>query len=481
MLIAFLTSPLPFFWDTVQLGAMQGDWFFRTADHSLLLPDRIDSGHIPGFGLYLSTVWHWFGQSLVASHLAMAPWLWLLFYQLVRLGRYSAASSYWWLLPLIALADPVLLGQMVLISPDIVLVAAFLLSVNSILEGERNWLAVGIAILGLISLRGMMIGLCLFFWDAWLHWSPSRREAIKKIGELLLPYLPGGLLAIAYLSYHYWAKGWVGIHEDSPWAESFALSSFGSLLRQGAVVIWRLLDFGRVFVWLVLLITLATYGLLQYKNAERQTFYDWQQGIIRWFRAAPGLYRKVGGLCMLLLIVIGLPALLSQGLSQHRYFLPFFLCLSWFTLLSLDRIPRIRRRKWLAAILILGLFSGIRWIYPDHIAQGWDASPAHLPYYNGRAQAIAYLDQKGIPLSAVGTAFPEVGPVHFRELNDRQEGMIHRDLSKQSFIYYSNVMNDFTDEELQLLQTAWDPVFSYDRWGVKVMIYQGPSSSPEQQ
>ena len=49
-------------------------------------------------------------------------------------------------------------------------------------------------------------------------------------------------------------------------------------------------------------------------------------------------------------------------------------------------------------LLLAGLISGNLWIYPRNIAQGWDATLAHVPYYNLRIEAINYLDKNNIEI-----------------------------------------------------------------------------------
>ncbi|MCB0636883.1 MAG: hypothetical protein KDC54_09720 [Lewinella sp.] len=454
LIATLLVSGHGFFWDTVQLGAMQGDWFFRHGWQGGLLPDRIDSGHIPFFGWYLALWWSILGQSLWVSHLAMAPWLWLLGYQLVRMASQVSERQVWWVVALL-IADPVLLGQAVLISPDIILAGVFLLGVNAILREARAWLIIAIILLGLISLRGMLVGVILFLFDLSRQAGGLRRAPLATLGRQLLPYLPGGLLALAYLAYHYWAKGWIGVHEDSPWAGSF---NSGSLAHNAAVLAWRWLDYGRIFLWL------SVGGLT--------LMHWWPQRRFR-LQLPPTKLRPWLVLTLLTGIFLGLPALFSGGLTQHRYFLPFFLSLSLLTAQLLSGIVQPRARTILWGLLILALLSGNRWIYPDRIAQGWDSTLAQLPYYAIRAEALDFLATEDIPLAEVGTAFPEVGPRHFRELNGQMEGMIERDLGRQTYVFYSNVMNDFTDEELATLQT-WTPIFRRQRAGVIGVVYRRP-------
>jgi hypothetical protein len=68
------------FWDTVQLAGKHGLFFYENNFLSFVLPNEIDSGHIPFFGFYLAIIWKIFGKSLVVSHFAMLPFMLALAY-----------------------------------------------------------------------------------------------------------------------------------------------------------------------------------------------------------------------------------------------------------------------------------------------------------------------------------------------------------------------------------------------------------------
>ena len=124
LLVVLLSQHFPFFWDTVQLSAKQAYWLFEQGFDDLLLPNELDSGHPPLMGLYLATCWSWFGKSLVVSHWAMLPAILIInfsLYFLIRDWVSSPRQSFLWMF--FCWLDPVLAGQLVLVSPDVFLVA----------------------------------------------------------------------------------------------------------------------------------------------------------------------------------------------------------------------------------------------------------------------------------------------------------------------------------------------------------------------
>lgn len=437
-----------FFWDTIQLASRQARWIYDNDLGTVLLPDRIDSGHPPGMGFYLAAIWQIFGRSLTVSHWAMWPWLWLLLYQLWRTCTLLAPGrGRGWLFALVV-ADPVLLGQAILVSPDIILLAAFLLGLGGILSGHRWVLVPAVLVLGLISMRGMLVGLGLYAVDLGYPTGrlPSLREALRRLPH----YLPGGLLALAFLSYHYAAKGWIGHHPDSPWAPSFARVDAPGLIRNTAVLGWRWLDYGRVAIWL------AGAAVLQRHRGPLSP-------TLRW----------LAGSWLLFALLLALPMLPYRGLMVHRYLLPAFILFTLLVgslLLRPGALPPARRRLF-PALLVGLLLLGNTWVYPRRVAQGWDATLAHWPYYHLRGQLLNFLEREGIALEEIGTAFPEIGPLDARDLSGRTAGMVEKHLDTQRYIFYSNVMNDFTDAELQTLDRDWHVLYRRGGWPVEVVLY----------
>ncbi len=438
-----------FFWDTVQLGAKHGAWYADNHFRYLLLPDEIDSGHPPGFGMYLAAVWALFGRSLAASHLAMLPFLLGIIFLLFKTGDYFGGRRSSWMLALLAFADPVLAGQSVLVSPDVVLVFAFLLALNGILYQKESAKMAGALLLAAISTRGMMAVVVLYAFELAAFWRGRWDFPLRKA----LPYVPAGLLALAFLGYHYQQKGWVGYHADAPWASLFARATPAEFLRNLAVLGWRMLDFGRIFLW-----PLLAWLAFQLWKRRGKLSDPVRQTLLLFAIALP---------------LMSLPFLLYKGLHGHRYLLPVFLPLSilFYTLLVHSSLA-LRRRYAFFGLAVAGLLTGNLWVYPDTISQGWDSSLAHLPYYPLRKQMIAYLDQQGIPLEEVGTAFPEIGPLDHRELNGDWRGMKAKNLASDKYILYSNVMNDFTDEEIRELKAGWTPARALRKGGVRLVLYR---------
>lgn len=436
----------PFFWDGVQLGAKQA-WFFYEHDFQYFwLPAEIDSGHPPFFGMYLAACWKLLGAHLRASHLAMLPFLMLFFYTAWQLGRYYLGAEFAFVLLLLYLADPTVLSQLLLIGPDAALLAFFLLAFLGYSQNNKILQALGVLGLGLISMRGMMCAFALFLFEFIGYWRAGKWDR-QWWWQRIKVYGPGVLLAILFLGFHFRAKNWIGYHPASPWALSFQKNNAEEAFRHIFILIWRMLDFGRIFLWLPLL-----YLAIKSSNWKEWPRSTWLAG--------------------LLFLVLAWPFIYYQGLNQHRYLLPFYLVLHLVFLQKWQSLPWEPWKKYgLLSLLVLGLVSGHSWIYPPAVAQGWDSSLAYRPYFSLRAEAEKYLKQKAIPLDSVGTAFPAIGPLRNYDPSSSGTGFANKNTKAYPYYFITNIMNGYTEEELDQIEKNYQRLFYQQERGIYVSIY----------
>ena len=152
-----------FFWDTVQLGSIHAQFYFDNNFSFFFLPENIDSGHPPTFGIYIALIWKIFGKSLVTSHFAMLPFLMGIIFYAEKLGKYFFQDSiFTFAFILLLIVDPCLAGQAILVTPDIAIAFFFLMSLDGAFNQKRKILAIGVAGLCLISMRGIMVAAAIF-------------------------------------------------------------------------------------------------------------------------------------------------------------------------------------------------------------------------------------------------------------------------------------------------------------------------------
>ncbi|TNE58222.1 MAG: hypothetical protein EP344_10310 [Bacteroidetes bacterium] len=444
----------PFFWDTVQLGSKHAHFFYYRQLRWTALPENIDSGHPPAFGYYLAIVWTIFGKTLSASHWAMFPFLAGIALLSRRIGMLLNGSLPWYTLTILIALDPVVAGQAALIGPDIPLAFFFLLALYGIFRNKPVLILAGITGLCMISMRGMMTAAALLVWQFWRSWAgkPAIRERIALAG----PFLPGFLLAAVFLAWHQYQTGWTGFHPGSPWAPAFEKVKGLAFLKNIAVLIWRMLDFGRFAEWLALGVLLLFSGRKHLWGPDRH----------------PVLF-DLFALLVTTLVLLSPSALLYQNLSAHRYFLPTFLALHLFFFNWLNMTPPTKRHKWLwASAVALCLGTGNLWIYPQGISMGWDATLAHRPYHTLRAEMLQYIDKNGLELNSIGTAFPNINTGEALLLNGDYRIFAQMDLQQNAYLLTSNVFNDISPEDFQHLEREWQVEYQLKRAGVTMTLYR---------
>jgi hypothetical protein len=175
-------------------------------------------------------------------------------------------------------------------------------------------------------------------------------------------------------------------------------------------------------------------------------------------------------------LLVSLPSMLMyRNLSAHRYFMAIN-CMGSAAVVHMIFASRLRpvTRKALVMIILAGLLSGNFWVYPDKIAKGWDASLAYLPYHHLRSRMISYLDQNGISFDKVGTESPNTIVFKFIDLSDDERSFKRASLERDQYVFWSNVYNMFTDEELDALNSGWVVEKEFRCMQVVVRLYRNP-------
>jgi hypothetical protein len=431
-----------FFWDTVQLGAKHGLHFFDTNFGSTLLPDDIDSGHVPIFGVYLAAMWMVFGKNLAVSHLAMMPFVLMLLYQIIKLCKTIINSNQYPMLACLVCADPTLIAQCTLISPDVLLMASFVGAIRCVYIGEHSLSKyLFFVVLALISMRGMMLLVIIFVWDCYLLYCDKKR---KSSIAFLFPYVLAGIPFILYMFWHYIEKGWIGYHSLSPWAPSFEKVGFDGFIKNIGIMIWRIVDFGR---WPFLL------GL-------SYVF------IKKYFK------RSFGSLDVLLLLVtfgLGYSFVTYSGLQGHRYLMPVYFLI---TIIVFLQISKLKNVYLFSTMIMLSLITGHFWIYPQNISQGWDASLAHRPYFDLWSHAMDYLEQHNIDINQIGSSFPNANRIRSLSLEDSNKSFLEKNIGITPYLLISSVMNDVDKEDYDKIAIHYLILKEWKNRGVYMTLWK---------
>jgi hypothetical protein len=452
-ILVFQVSENIFFWDTVQLASKHATYFYDNNFQSLLLPDDIDSGHIPVFGFYLAFIWKLFGKTLIFSHYAMIPFILGIIWQAFLLIKKFISKKYQIPALIIFLADATLISQMSLVSPDIILVFFFLTALNAVLMNKRFLLTISIIGLFLTSMRGMQVSLGILVLDLIFNLRYKKNlQLFKRFIYQSISYLPALIIFIAYSIYHYKVKHWVAYHENSPWAKNFEFTDFPGMIKNLGILIWRLLDFGRIFLWIPLIIIFLRYFKPLLKDES---------------------FRRILIIFITVLGSLSYSFILYKSLTAHRYILPVYLIFSLLTsYLIFEKIKFERLKFILFSVIIIGMVSGYFWVYPDKIAQGWDSTPVHFQYYKQKKEITKYMNQHHISYSETGSAFPNTSPIKYYDLSDNEDHFMDKNFKTNTYFYYTNIINDLNAEDIDYLKNNYDIIFKVERLGVFSILYK---------
>ncbi len=452
-ILIWLVSDNIFFWDTIQLASLHAHYFYENNFNSLLLPNTIDSGHIPVFGAFLAIIWQLFGKTLFVSHFAILPFVFGIVWQAHLLLKEFINKKYVIFALILFLADSTLLAQFTLVSPDVPLVFFFLLALNSVLKNRKLLLSISIIGLFLISMRGMMVATAILIID--IIFNVEFKSIKKTFLELLkksVIYLPALTIFILYNFYHYKIKGWVAYHENSPWGVNFEFTSISGFFRNIGILIWRLIDFGRIFIWITAIIISIPILKKLFKDLK---------------------IRKILVVFIVTTIALSVSFLMYKSLTGHRYILPVYLIFSLLTsYLIFEKIKKTRLKYIVFSILLVGMLSGNFWIYPENIAQGWDSTLAHQHYYKLRIKMIDFMKEHKVDISETGSVFPNSGKLKYLDLSESTKSFAEKDLNKNKYVFYSNVFNDFSDNEINKLKQDFKLIKKNESFGVFISFYK---------
>ncbi len=453
LILTYWASGFPFFWDNVLLASKYAHHFYEHGLETWIVPISIDAGHPPFYGLYLAGCWKVFGKTLAVSHWAIFPFIVGIVWFYWGIAKHLLSPSILPLAMLLLVIEPCVLTQTVLASTDIALLCMSMGAVYSLISGKYRWLFVLLPFMAMLSLRGIIlslaVGIChiIFF---------SERGSIWRMVKSTAPYyLPFVFTAAIWFVYHYQQTGFLtDNYNNDNWSGQYGSVSLSKFMRNVAVVVWRFLDQGRFFVWI------SVAGILLFAFLKRQQVSKTQKQLI-------------GVLCLLLLFLLPFVVLRNTPIL-HRYFMLFYL-LSGILFLSL--LPILRNQYLqtsLVAIALLSLLSGHFWIYPAPIANGWDATLAVVPYFEAKEQVNLFLEKEVIHPAEVTGAFPMVAGTKFTHLTDENKfqltGKGKQPIEQSEYVLFSNISNDFTRPEIEMLSKDFELVKSFDSRLIKMQL-----------
>lgn len=457
-LLVFRSLSYCYFWDNIQQISREAHWFYNTGFSSLLIPsdnanpDYAATGyHPPLMGMMTAALWKLFGQTLWVSHAFMLVWIGVLMVNTGLLLKKILPAPLWAPSFALLLLEPTILTQMVIASPDMILLAAFVWAVRATIDGKKGQLAVALLFLCGINMRGLFAGAVLFAGQIYYrHTGRGMASLWRAMRQTLGVYLPVILLLAAYYAYYLLQKGWFFQHEaaDGHYAMPH---SVGRIITHLAEYGLRSLENGRFLLW-----GLALWLLL--KKCLRKN--------IQTDRNRTFLFIVFAGLTLIYLTFV----FISQMPFSARYFMPQFFLMSVLVIAELSELhlSSIKRTAFFCIVVLVEL-SGHLWVYPDKIAKSWDCTLAHTDYYPLRKECFDYIDAQKISYNDISAGFCFYGTREITELHPGN-GRIGMEPDRPYFLY-SNISNLDDNLALELQDsTKWQCIKSFEKRFVEIKL-----------
>ena len=459
--ICWVTQHNLFFWDSAYTAGTLGHFFVTHPNAGLILPAAIDAGHPPVFAWLLAQWYGVAGYGLAQAHWFMWPWLVLLFWQLWVLA--GQVPAWRWFVFLVLMLEPTLLTQATLVSPEVPLLAFGLLATNGILY-KRSWLlAIGLLIMPLCSFRGIMLVPFFSFWWLWVNYYEEDNRTIGKVLRNSWPLWGGIITAATWLGWHWAEAGWIISNPAGQWSSHREVLGFSGMLRNLAVIAFRLVDNGRIAWWLVasVLLFLNRKHLVFNKNGNPLT-----AGLVLLLFLYPLLFtpfgNPVGARYFLLGVLMGMVWLIQQ-LQQPNH------------------LRSEKLRMVLVAVLLISSISPHFWVLPGKMAKTWDASLAHYPWHGLLRQSLDFMEYNSIKPGHVASSFPlddslqalSAGAYEGKFTILESDAIIAQQVFKPRFVLYSNIMNGLPQHQLDSLET-WRTVAEWQQGHVWLRLAGNP-------
>lgn len=473
----FLCKDFPFFWDHIALTSNFAHHFFENGIFPPIVNSSIDHGHPTFFAVYLTNCWNLLGRNLFVSHLAMFPFLLLLGFQWLKLIQYFLPTRFHLLGLLALLVEPSLLAQSTMIGTEIPLIAGVIMTLNGIIYNKNALKFFGLLLCACLSIRGGMWCVVLLITELLFLLSLRDKQAsfLKNLvlqSQRIVPYFLAGLLIIAWYIYHYIATGYLLVPKNSVWASnhiwSINLNTFTYNLK---ILVWCIGDFGRFFYFsvllLLILLTPFVLSLKEKLNSKKITF-------LLFF--------------LLSTTIIYFPVMIFRsGNILRRYLIPFYLIA-----LLLFLVIVLKGKKPQINYIIIGccftiMLTGHFWIYPEKYAQDWDASLAHLPYFDLEEKMYNYLNEYNISFEEIAVGFPTYNSAKVCKLNNDErkmnpiklkaitsESINIKSYQEYPYVIYSNIYNILLVSQIQELRNSgkWKTIKRFENKGVYLELFQ---------
>ncbi|MBU3011997.1 hypothetical protein KO506_11335 [Polaribacter vadi] len=448
VLIFILSYKNGMFWDNVLFASKMGNHLYENSIFNWNIPIGFDPGHPPFLGFLLAIFWRIFGHQLWVSHLLIIPFTIGFFFQISKFISYfiKDTKKHFYLFILI-IAEPTLATTFVIVNPEIIILFFFFLVINSILYKNIFLKVIGLLFLSIISYRSMLLVAGIFLFEILnnLYLEKKKINSILNF-KFLAIYFLGSLSGISFVIWRLITKGWLQTHPESPWSSLWKYVDFKGFLKNCFFFVHRYSDFGRIFIFMFLIISFFLFGKKIIKHIENKQL----------------LLLAISSVFFIILV-----SLISTNTFGHRYFIASYILFIVFSFKILN--DHYIKKKIIYSLLFIGLITGNLWIYPKEISQGWDASLAHIPYHSLRLKTIDYLNQEKINIEEVASFFPNYNTLDYIDFKGDKRSF-QKFNGKNKYVFYATVFN-LSDDELKSLKNDYIILKEFNNFNIATNIY----------
>ncbi len=434
---------LPFFWDTILTSTIT-QHFYEYGFGNFVSPSQYDAGHPPIFYIYVTGFYHIFGKNLFAAHLSILPFTILGIVSFIQLLQHFSFSKQQQIFGVVLyFSIPAIITQNILVSYDAVLLSLYLAALVGFLKNKKIlFLFLLIGIVG-ISLRGLF---CLISLSITIYF--FLKKDIKNWCNWNLYFVPSILIISIWYAYHYMQTGWFLSTNADGWSNQRGLVNTVGFLKNSLSIARCFFDLG-----IVILSLLSFFYFIQKKKIDNFILIAFVPAII-----------------------FSISFLPFSNPINHRYFLIVYVLMIPIVIQFLSN-----KKMILSVLTILVLWFGNLQIYPVPISNGWDCT-LQCVNYNSCMQDFYFMNnrEKSVDRTKIGSVFPMIASVYQTEMLDDTLRLINvntKSIDSISSILYSNVGNDFSDEQIKQLK-KWNTYATFKHGLVEIiLLYQNPKNN----
>ena len=432
-----------FFADATACISRPATFFYDNDLKQFIFSGKYDNGDPKVIQYLLASWWHIAGRNMMTTHIFFIAATAGMLLQLKKFCWLSAkkitdtengADLFSFAAFAVAISDPTVLSQSILMTTDVWLCFFGLLAMNSVLDSRKKQMCISMLLLCMTSRRGMICSAVIMII---CHFTGNNNSETKK--KNLVAMTPAVVYVICFVIFRLSHQGWIFTSPDNIWGGTGETASIGQLAKNICIYGFQNLEYGRFLLWLLLLT-----AVFIRKNAT-------------------DLYKRLQTnwtLYVAMQIAIAMVTLPLSNMIGERYFTMSFIIFDVTATLCIINTARKELEnisiKWQHCGLLfvcVGLFASNFIIYREKMAQSWDCSLAHTEFYNIRKKCMLWIEEQGIDKKNIASGMNISGPQNLIFVDNDSSEIKNEITSETRYYLYSNICNE-DDEMIDYLSNS---------------------------